>query len=147
MKMFEGAMANRPFPLRTHSMPTPQAPIAAPAELLASVCVCLLSDRADETELRLAFFQLVTERHAKNHIKPWGNGDAVDWQQCPNPVCREAKRILEKAKAPEVVIPAISFDVARRKRIMFQGRPDGLHVSLGEKQLVQPVAAPLIVRP
>ena len=124
--------------------PKPQ-PKQAPADLLAAVLVCLLRDKQDETELRMAFLQLVIERHENFHVKHFPS-DALNpkphanWSECKNPVCREAQAILDRAGKPEVIIPALAFEANKGQAVQFQGTKSGLRVYLGERQLIQPAA-------
>ncbi len=116
-------------------------PLQVEVNFLNLLCTYMLYDRAQETELRMAFEGLITERHSKYHDQN------TEWRECRNQVCVNARLILSQAKAPEVMLNSFAIDLMKKYAVNFlpQGsttNPTGIYAKLVDKPDEPLVRAP-----
>ncbi len=101
----------------------------AETNVLKLLCTHLLYDRSQETELRIAFIGLISERHIKFH-----NAE-VTYDECRNTVCINAKLLINAARAPEVLLNAFAIELTKTFSIQYTPRGEQmLHARLVRKE-------------
>ena len=131
MKTFEGAnrtMMPNGIPMKANLVNQPPRPAVnsnqIPPQLLATLIVCLLENRGENSELGQAFCKLVEERHNEFHAKR----NVSDWKKCDNPVCCAAASLLEHSNKPDVTFGTFTIQRVMKKGIKVQGGNGGLRV-------------------
>ncbi len=100
----------------------------AEQNVLKMLCMYLLYDRSQESDLRIAFIALVTERHQKFH-----NAD-VTYDECRNQICIHAKLLINAAKAPEVLLNAFAIELTKTFSIKYTPAGEtAIHAALVRK--------------
>ena len=93
-----------------------------------TLAIYLLRERAVETELRVAFAQLIEERHNHFHNKE------VKWTECRNQKCAVAGLMLQAMRDPQVIIDRAAADDAKANwAVSLTRTPGGLLARLEQR--------------
>lgn len=116
----------------------PQGPTKAPDQVALAVMQLaskyLLYERAEETAIMTAFAQVVEERHNNFHKKHVNRaGQIVNWAECSNQVCKEARDIITSTRKKEVYINPIAATLMGDYVINFMPMPGNLRLWLTKK--------------
>ncbi len=134
MSEFEGAEAQKMSPYMQQRQTIQQrVPREAPTEMMATIIVCLLKNRAEEYKTAIA--SLVAERHRHFHVS--AARPEEDWHKCTNPVCCQYGRLLQKSSEPEAVLSSMELQMASGMRVMFEIQPGALRVYAVEKSRIE----------
>jgi hypothetical protein len=102
----------------------------------------LLYDRSQETELRLAFIGLVSERHNNFHNKE------VTYEECKNTICINAKMIIGASKSPDIMLDRYASELVRSFAVKFTvAGPMKIHVTLVRRDSEPKEPESLIIKP
>lgn len=115
----------------------------APSEMLASIIACLLKERTEQNELKVAIAALISERHRNFHMSRANPEE--DWKKCTNPVCCQYGRLLEREQKEEFRITKLEIQASAGKQVMFQVTPGYVIVRACDKEEV--VETPRIIIP
>jgi len=141
MSAFEGLETPVEVP---HTFQQPKRMMPAPEDLLQTIIVCLLKDRAGANhELQDAYIKLIDERHQHFHTNRIKKG--IDWRVCGNPICQGAVKLLEQlSSTTDYYAGFLELQAAQFKRVLMAPQPGRVHVYVEDKPKVE---VPRIIRP
>lgn len=86
-------------------------------DIMLLLCTYMLYERAQETPMRGMVEGLITERHS-NPV--YHHNQDVDWRNCSNQVCVNARLLIDQAKEPEVELNSFAIEMMSKYTINFQ---------------------------
>lgn len=96
-----------------------------PREQLVGIALMVaLFERKHPLGITSAFVDLVEERHNNLH------STTIDWSECQNKVCADAREIITRSQKPEVILTPLSFDAYKEFGLKFMQAPFGYIVGL-----------------
>ena len=120
-------------------VPVKVMPPGVEHNMLKLLCMYLLYERKEETELSQAYQALVAERHANFHVTASQREHSISaspWTECGNAACRQAMNILDRQRRPDIMMSELAAQLMATQyavkltpmphemRAMLEKRPD-----------------------